>query len=206
MMVKGLLGKKLGMIQIFDEAKRLIPVTVIEAGPCGIVQIKEKSRDGYEAVQIGFQEVPERKLTKPQLGHLKKSSERRWRQLKEFPSDGESQLGAVVNVEIFSKGDPVTVQGISKGKGFQGVMKRHNYSGGPASHGSMFHRAPGSIGQSSFPSRVFKNKALPGQMGNKRITVKGLKVFDVRSEENLLLISGSVPGAVGGMLVIKKVG
>jgi large subunit ribosomal protein L3 len=206
MMVKGLLGKKLGMIQIFDEAKRLIPVTVIEAGPCGIVQIKEKSRDGYEAVQIGFQEVPERKLTKPQLGHLKKSSERRWRHLKEFPSDGESQLGAVVNVEIFSKGDPVTVQGISKGKGFQGVMKRHNYSGGPASHGSMFHRAPGSIGQSSFPSRVFKNKALPGQMGNKRITVKGLKVFDVRSEENLLLISGSVPGAVGGMLVIKKVG
>jgi large subunit ribosomal protein L3 len=206
MMVKGLLGKKLGMIQIFDEAKRLIPVTVIEAGPCGIVQIKEKSRDGYEAVQIGFQEVPERKLTKPQLGHLKKSSERRWRHLKEFQSDGESQLGAVVNVEIFSKGDPVTVQGISKGKGFQGVMKRHNYSGGPASHGSMFHRAPGSIGQSSFPSRVFKNKALPGQMGNKRITVKGLKVFDVRSEENLLLISGSVPGAVGGMLVIKKVG
>ena len=164
-MVKGLLGKKLGMIQVYDEAKRLVPVTVIEAGPCGVVQIKEKNRDGYEAVQIGFQEIPEKKLTKPQLGHLKKSGERRWRYLKEFQSDGAGEMGAVVNVEIFSKGDPVTVQGVSKGKGFQGVMKRHNYSGGPASHGSMFHRAPGSIGQSSFPSRVFKNKALPGQMG-----------------------------------------
>ena len=205
-MVKGLLGKKLGMIQVYDEARRLIPVTVVEAGPCGVVQIKESDRDGYEAVQIGFQEVPERKLSKPRLGHLKKAGERRWRHLKEFQADGESTLGAAVNADIFSKGDAVSVQGISKGKGYQGVMKRHNYSGGPASHGSMFHRAPGSIGQSSFPSRVFKNKALPGQMGNKRITVKGLKVVDVRLEENILLISGSVPGAVGGMLVIKKVG
>jgi large subunit ribosomal protein L3 len=203
-MINGLLGKKLGMIQVFDEARRLVPVTVIEAGPCGIVQIKEKSRDGYEAVQIGFDEVPERKLNKPELGHLKKADSRSWRHLKEFQVAGKPKVGELIAVEMFSKGDAVNVQGTSKGKGFQGVMKRHNYGGGPASHGSMFHRAPGSIGQSSFPSRVFKNKALPGQMGNKRITVKGLRVVDVRSEENILLISGSIPGPIGGMVIIRK--
>jgi len=183
-----------------------VPVTVIEVGPCGIVQIKEKGRDGYEAVQVGFQEVPERKLNKPELGHLGKADGRRWKHLKEFQSDGKAELGALVTVELFSKGEQVNIQGVSKGKGFQGVMKRHNYAGGPASHGSMFHRAPGSIGQSSFPSRVFKNKALPGQMGNKRITVKGLKVFDVRSEENILLVSGSIPGPVGGIVIVRKAG
>ena len=205
-MLKGLLGKKVGMLQVFDEARRLVPVTVIEVGPCGIVQIKENGRDGYEAVQVGFQEVPERKLNKPELGHLRKTDGRRWKYLKEFQSDGKVELGALVTVELFSKGEQVNIQGVSKGKGFQGVMKRHNYAGGPASHGSMFHRAPGSIGQSSFPSRVFKNKALPGQMGNKRITVKGLKVFDVRSEENILLVSGSIPGPVGGVVIVRKAG
>jgi large subunit ribosomal protein L3 len=203
-MVNGLLGKKLGMIQVFDESRRLIPVTVVEAGPCGIVQIKEKSRDGYEAVQVGFQEVAERKLTKAQLGHLKKANEKRWRHLKEFKAVGKPELGALLTVDLFSKGDQVNVQGVSKGKGFQGVMKRHNYSGGPASHGSMFHRAPGSIGQSSFPSRVFKNKDLPGHMGNERITIKGLSIFDVRSEENILLVSGSIPGPIGGMVIVRK--
>jgi large subunit ribosomal protein L3 len=205
-MLKGLLGKKIGMLQVYDEARCLVPVTAIEVGPCGIVQIKEKGRDGYEAVQVGFQEVPENKLSKPELGHLGKADGRRWKHLKEFKSDGKPELGALVTVELFSKGEQVNIQGVSKGKGFQGVMKRHNYAGGPASHGSMFHRAPGSIGQSSFPSRVFKNKALPGQMGNKRITVKGLKVFDVRSEENILLVSGSIPGPVGGMVIIRKAG
>ena len=205
-MLKGLLGKKIGMLQVYDEARCLVPVTAIEVGPCGIVQIKEKGRDGYEAVQVGFQEVPENKLSKPELGHLGKADGRRWKHLKEFKSDGKPELGALVTVEFFSKGEQVNIQGVSKGKGFQGVMKRHNYAGGPASHGSMFHRAPGSIGQSSFPSRVFKNKALPGQMGNKRITVKGLKVFDVRSEENILLVSGSIPGPVGGMVIIRKAG
>ena len=203
-MIKGLLGKKIGMIQVFDEARCLVPVTVIEAGPCGIVQIKEKGRDGYEAVQVGFDEVPERKLNKPQLGHLKKADSRHWRHLKEFQAEGQAKVGELVTVEMFSKGDTINIQGTSKGKGFQGVMKRHNYGGGPASHGSMFHRAPGSIGQSSFPSRVFKNKALPGQMGNKRITVKGLRVVDVRSEENILLVSGSIPGPIGGMVIVRK--
>lgn len=203
-MVNGLLGKKLGMIQVFDESRRLVAVTVVEAGPCGIVQIKDKSRDGYEAVQVGFQEVAERKLTKAQLGHLKKANEKRWRHLKEFKANGNPELGALLTVDLFSKGDQVNVQGVSKGKGFQGVMKRHNYSGGPASHGSMFHRAPGSIGQSSFPSRVFKNKDLPGHMGNKQITIKGLSIFDVRSEENILLVSGSIPGPIGGMVIVRK--
>jgi large subunit ribosomal protein L3 len=203
-MINGLLGKKIGMIQVFDDARRLIPVTVIEAGPCGIVQLKGKSCDGYEAVQVGYCEVPERKLSKPKLGHLRKAGSRYWRHLREFQSDGNPSAGDVVTVGIFSEGDPVNVQGVSKGKGFQGVMKRHNYAGGPASHGSMFHRAPGSIGQASYPSRVFKNKGMPGQMGNKRITVMGLRVIGVRSEENILLVSGSIPGPIGGMVIVRK--
>lgn len=205
-MVKGLLGKKLGMIQVFDESRRLIPVTVIEAGPCGIVKVKKLSSDGYEAVQVGFSGVSERKMTKPQVGHLKKAGTRLWRYLGEFKSDGKSEIGSLVGVDIFSEGESISVQGVSKGKGFQGVMKRHNYAGGPASHGSMFHRAPGSIGASSFPSRVLKNKKLPGQMGNKRITVKGLTIVGVRPEENVLLVSGSVPGPVGGIVIVRKVG
>jgi len=205
-MVNGLMGKKLGMIQVFDEARCLVPVTVVEVGPCGIVQIKEKGRDGYGAVQVGTQEVAERKLSKAQIGHLKKVSDKRWRHLKEFQSTGKAEVGALITVDLFSKGEQVNVQGVSKGKGFQGVMKRHNYSGGPATHGSMFHRAPGAIGQCSFPSRVFKNKALPGQMGNKRITVKGLRVFDVKSEQNILLVTGSIPGPVGGMVIVRKAG
>lgn len=205
-MVKGLLGKKLGMIQVFDESRRLVPVTVIEAGPCGIVQVKKKSSDGYEAIQIGFREIPERKMTKPEVGHIKKTGDRLWRYLKEVQSNGETQVGSLVKVDIFSEGDSIDVQGVSKGKGFQGVIKRHNYAGGPASHGSMFHRAPGSIGSSSFPSRVLKNKKLPGHMGNKRITVKGLRVIGVKPEENILLVSGSVPGPVGGVVLVKKVG
>ncbi|MDT3777615.1 50S ribosomal protein L3 [Nitrospira sp. MA-1] len=205
-MVKGLIGKKLGMIQVFDEERRLIPVTVIEAGPCGIVQLKKKSTDGYEAVQIGFDEVPERKQSKAQLGHLKKAGNKVWRHLREFDSAGDAEVGSMVDVNLFTEGEPINVQGISKGKGFQGVIKRHNYAGGPASHGSMFHRAPGSIGSSSFPSRVLKNKKLPGHMGNKRITVRGLKVFGIKSEENILLITGSVPGPVGGVVIVRKVG
>ncbi|WP_447964394.1 50S ribosomal protein L3 [Nitrospira sp. Ecomares 2.1] len=205
-MVKGLIGKKLGMIQVFDEERRLIPVTVIEAGPCGIVQLKKKSTDGYEAVQIGFDEVPERKQSKAQLGHLKKAGNKVWRHLREFDSAGDAEVGSMVDVNLFTEGEPINVQGISKGKGFQGVIKRHNYAGGPASHGSMFHRAPGSIGSSSFPSRVLKNKKLPGHMGNKQITVRGLKVFGIKSEENILLITGSVPGPVGGVVIVRKVG
>ncbi len=205
-MLKGLLGKKIGMLQVFDEARCLVPVTAIDVGPCGVVQVKDQSHDGYNAVQVGFQEIPERKLSKPKLGHLKKASEKRWKHLREFKSDGNDELGSLVTVDLFAKGEQVNVQGISKGKGFQGVMKRHNYAGGPATHGSMFHRAPGSIGQASYPSRVFKNKTLPGQMGNKKITVKGLTVFDVRTEENILLVSGSIPGPIGGLVIIRKAG
>lgn len=203
-MIDGLLGKKIGMIQVFDEGRRLVPVTVIEAGPCGVVQLKGKSRDGYDGVQVGFGEVPERKLNKPSLGHLRKAGSRNWRHLREFAVTGEVEVGALISVEMFSKGDSVNVRGVSKGKGFQGVIKRHNYAGGPASHGSMFHRAPGSVGQASYPSRVFKNKALPGQMGNKYITVKGLRVVGVRSEENVLLVSGSIPGPIGGIVIVRK--
>jgi large subunit ribosomal protein L3 len=136
---------------------------------------------------------------------MKKHGNRLWRYLKEVPSDGSSEVGSLVRVDIFSEGEMIDVQGVSKGKGFQGVIKRHHYAGGPASHGSMFHRAPGSIGSSSFPSRVLKNKKLPGHMGNKQITIKGLKVVGVKPEENILLVSGSVPGAVGGMVIIRKV-
>lgn len=193
------------MTQVFDKERRLLPVTVIQAGPCGVTQIKTQERDGYSAVQVGFEEWPERKLNKPQLGHLRSKEARLWRYLREFPKIQDCQVGDLIKVEIFSKGEKVAVQGISKGKGFQGVMKRHHYGGGPASHGSMFHRAPGSIGNSSFPSRVWKNKSLPGQMGHERVLVQGLRVVDVRPEENLLLVSGSVPGETGSLVLVRKV-
>jgi len=205
-MLGGIVGRKLGMIQVFDADRCLRPVTVIEAGPCGVTQVKSMDRDGYDAVQIGFEEVQERKLNKPQLGHLRSGQSRLWRHLMELSKLGDARVGDVLTAAMFSKGEKISVRGISKGKGFQGVIKRHNYAGGPASHGSMFHRAPGSVGQSSYPSRVVKNKALPGQMGNVRVTVKGLTIVDVRGDENLLLVSGSVPGGKGSLLVISKAG
>ncbi len=204
-MIQGLVGKKLGMLEIYDENRSLTPVTMIEAGPCGVVQVKTKERDGYARVQVGYQKTSKEKLRKPELGHLKKAGEEFWRHLAEFPSKESLEPGQSIRADVFSKGDSVTVRAVSKGKGFQGVIKRHHFAGGPASHGSMFHRAPGSLGQSSFPSRVFKNKKLPGHMGNKWVTVKGLRIVDVRVEENILLVSGSVPGPVGGMVEIKKV-
>ncbi len=203
-MISGLMGKKLGMIQIFDERRRLLPVTVVEAGPCGVAQVKTVKKDGYEVAQIGFQEIAEKKLNKAELGHLRAGKSKLWKHLREFSILGKCQVGDLFGVDIFSEGEDVFVQGTSKGKGFQGVMKRHNYAGGPATHGSMFHRAPGSIGNASYPSRVWKNKALPGQMGSKRITVQGLRVVAVRPEENLLFISGSVPGSIGSLVVINK--
>jgi large subunit ribosomal protein L3 len=203
-MIGGIVGRKLGITQIYNSERKLLPVTVIQAGPCGVTQIKTPERDGYAAVQVGFEEVSERKLNKPQLGHLRSKEGRLWRYLREFTQLEECQVGDVIKVDMFSKGDKVSVQGVSKGKGFQGVIKRHNYGGGPASHGSMFHRAPGSIGNSSFPSRVWKNKALPGQMGNERVNVQGLKVVDIRPEENLLLVSGSVPGEIGSLVLVRK--
>ena len=203
-MTNGLLGKKLGMTQVFDGEGRLTPVTVIEAGPCRISRIRGKDTDGYEAVQLAFDEVKERKLNRPQIGHLKKHNLPPHRVLREFAKVGEAQIGQVVKADVFQKGDWVDVEGVSKGKGFQGVMKRHHYRGGPETHGSMFHRAPGSIGSSAYPSRVWKNKSLPGHMGDERVTVQRLRVMEVRADENLLFISGAVPGATGGMVAVRK--
>jgi large subunit ribosomal protein L3 len=202
--MKGILGKKIGMTQVFNEEGNLIPVTVIEAGPCKVIQSKEKGSDGYEALQLGYEVIKkEKNVPKPMMGHFKRASAPPYRFLKEIKMKG-FKVGDEITVDIFSKGDRVSVTGISKGKGFQGVMKRHGYSGGPGSHGSMFNRAPGSIGSSSFPSRVWKNKGLPGHMGSERVTVKNLEVVDVKKEQNLLIVKGAVPGAKGSYLIIKS--
>ncbi|OYT18891.1 MAG: 50S ribosomal protein L3 [Nitrospira sp. UW-LDO-01] len=202
-MTNGLIGKKLGMTQVFDET-RLTPVTVIEAGPCRVVTVHEKEQNHHGAVQLSFGEVKERRLSKAELGHLKKNQAPASRILREFKKDGDLAPGQLVTVGMFKKGDWVDVIGVSKGKGFQGVVKRHHYAGGPESHGSMFHRAPGSIGASSFPSRVWKGKTLPGHMGAERVTVQRLKVVESRTEENLLFIRGAVPGAANGIVVVRK--
>ena len=200
----GILGRKLGMTQVFDESGRMYPVTVVEAGPCCVVQIKTKERDGYEAVKVGFGVMKkEKNVNKAMKGIFKKVGVGLYRLLKEFPMS-ELKVGEMITVEKFRKGDVISVSGVSKGKGFQGVMKRHNYKGGPASHGSMFYRAPGSIGASSFPSRVWKNKGMPGHMGSEVVTVKNLKIVDVKIEQNLLLILGAVPGSKGTYLEIRK--
>jgi large subunit ribosomal protein L3 len=200
--MKAILGKKIGVTQVFMGDGRLVPVTVIEAGPCKVLQAKDKERDGYEALQVGFDpNTKEKNVTKPMLGHFKKVSSPAYRFLREVSMEGMKE-GDDITVDIFSIGDKVSISGTSKGKGFQGVMKRHNFKGGPASHGSMFKRAPGSIGQSAWPSRVWKNKKLPGQMGNVKVTTKNIEVIDVRKEQNLILVKGSVPGANGNYLVI----
>lgn len=203
-MTNGLLGKKLGMTQVYDDTGRLTTVTVVEAGPCRVAQIRTKEQHGYESIQVAFDEVPARKLNKPELGHLKTANLSPNRRLKEFKKTGDVQLGQILKADVFQKGEWVDVEGISKGKGYQGVVKRHNYRGGPETHGSMFHRAPGSIGASSHPSRVWKNKTLPGHMGSERVTVQRLKVIDARPDENLLFISGAVPGATGSVVTVRK--
>ena len=193
-----LLGKKVGMTQVFGEDGRLERVTVVEAGPCPVVGIRTPDRDGYEAVQLGYGEVKEKRLTKAELGHLKKAGAPALRHLVEFRDEaGELQVGDTVTVEAFEKGQKVKVSGVSKGKGFQGTVKRHNFSRGPVTHGSHNVRAPGSIGASATPSRVFKGIRGPGQMGNKRVTQRGLEVVDVLADQNLLLLRGSVPGPKG---------
>jgi large subunit ribosomal protein L3 len=195
-MAKGILGKKLGMTQVFDpETGAVTAVTVIQAGPCPVVQVKTADVDGYDAVQLAFDAVPERKLSKPELGHLKKSNVAPHRRLVEFrgPIDGGNE-GETVTVEVFQPGDAVKVSGIGIGKGFQGTIKRHNFSSGPRGHGSHNIRKPGSVGASATPSRVFKGMKLPGRMGGKRVTQLGLTVHDVDTEQNLLLVKGSVPG------------
>ncbi len=200
----GIMGRKLGMTQVYDENGKAFPVTVVQAGPCCVVQVKTRENDGYEAVKVGFGDVrKEKRVTKPLKGVFAKAGQKPYRMLKEFPMSG-LKVGEMITVEQFQKGDIVAVTGVSKGKGFQGVMKRHNFAGGPASHGSMFYRAPGSIGASSYPSRVWKNTGLPGHMGSEQVTTRNLTVIEVRADQNLLLILGSVPGAKGAYLEIRK--
>ena len=201
-----LLGRKLGMTQFFDsEDGHVERVTVLEAGPCWVTGIRRGERDGYDALQLGFGEVREKRLTKGQLGHLRKAGAPALRRVAEFRDEaGELEMGAQLKVgDMFEKGQTVKVSGVSKGKGFQGTVKRHNFSRGPVTHGSHNVRAPGSIGASATPSRVFKGIRGPGQMGNKRITQRGLEIVDVRAEENLLLVRGSVPGPTGGIVEIR---
>jgi len=205
-MAKGILGRKLGMTQVFDEETGAVTsVTVIEAGPCPVVQVKTNEADGYEAVQLAFEAVPERKLSKPELGHLKRFGIGAHRRLVEFRGaiDG-AVIGESVTVEVFAPGDEVKVSGVGVGKGFQGTIKRHKFSSGPRAHGSHNIRAPGSVGASATPSRVFKGVRMAGRMGGKRATQVGLHVHDVDAERNLLLIKGSVPGPKNGFVEVRS--
>ena len=205
-MAAGLLGQKKEMTQVFDDAGRCIPVTVVKAGPCVVVQIKTKETDGYNAVQLGWDEVKEKKIKRPQQGQFTKNKLKFHRYLREFYSQdvGHYKVGQNISAEIFRVGDVVNVRGVSKGKGFQGVIKRHGKHGGPASHGSHLHRSTGAIGQCQDPGRVFKNMKLPGQMGSKRVTIRNLEVVVVKTEDNLIYLKGSVPGAKNGLLVIEN--
>jgi large subunit ribosomal protein L3 len=204
--VKGIVGRKLGMTQVFDEESgKVTPVTVIEAGPCPVVQVKTPAVDGYAAVQLAFGEVQERKLSKGELGHLQKAGVAAHRHLVEFRGASELQVGETVTVETFQPGDRVKVSGISIGKGFQGTVKRHNFARGPVTHGSHNIRKPGSIGASATPSRVFKGLRMAGHMGAKRVTQVGLEVHEVDPDRNLLLVKGSVPGPRSGVVEVKGV-
>ena len=204
-MNKGLIGRKLGMTQVFS-IDGAIPVTAIEAGPCTVIQKKNKEKDGYDALQLGFGRKKAKNVTKPLQGHFKKADRGLFSVLREFrvESTDDYEVGNELKVDMFEVGDYVDVIGISKGRGFAGTVKRHGFGGGRKTHGSMFHRAPGSIGASADPSRVFKGKKLPGQMGNKRITVQNLQICSVRPEKNLLLIRGAIPGCTNGIVLIKN--
>ena len=205
-MKKGIIGIKIGMTQLFLEDGTCIPVTVVKAGPCVVTQRKTAASDGYNAVQVGFEPVAASAATKPILGHCIKSGKGVFRHLKELRLEGniELNLGDTLTVDQFSPGEYVDVTGTSIGKGFQGVIKRWNFKGGRASHGSRFHRAPGSIGASATPSHVFKNKKMPGQMGNEKVTVQRLKIVRIDAADNLLLIKGAVPGHKNSIITIKK--
>ncbi|MCL6566931.1 MAG: 50S ribosomal protein L3 [Acidobacteriia bacterium] len=208
MAVDGILGIKLGMTQVFAEDGAVVPCTVLQAGPCVVVQKRTREKDGYEAVQLGLVEfVKPQRVNRPMSGHFKKADLPPMRFLREIrlsASDEDTRVGDRVLVDRFAVGEFVDVTGVSKGKGFQGGVKRWHYRGGDATHGSMFHRAPGSIGASSFPSRVWKGQHFPGHMGHQRVTVRNLEIVKIDPEENLLLVRGAVPGPNGGYLVIRK--
>ncbi len=204
-MDKAIIGKKLGMTQMFLENGEMIPVTAILAGPCPVVQVKTQEKDGYQAVQVAFQPVKERKLTKPARGHLAKASVDPHRVIREFrlTDMGKYEVGSKISADVFATGEAVDVTGTSRGKGFAGGIKRHGFHRGPMAHGSKYHRAPGSL-QSRDASRVFKGRKLPGHLGNVRRTVQNLQVVKVDAERNLIVVKGSVPGPIGGIVTIKN--
>ena len=204
-MSKTLIGKKVGMTQIFDEKGAVIPVTVIEAGPCTVVQVKNTDTDGYNAIQLGFGSVKEKKLNKPLKGSFKKANIEPKKHLREFRLDSVENItvGSELKADVFEAGEKVDIQGTTKGKGFQGVIKRHGQHRGPMGHGSMYHRRPGSMGPTSTPGRVFKGKKLPGHMGVDTVTIQNLQVVAVDLDKNALLVKGSVPGNKGSILKIK---
>jgi large subunit ribosomal protein L3 len=207
MAVEGIIGKKVGMTQVYAEDGRAYPVTVIEAGPCVVVQRKSRDKDGYAAIQLGLVEPRKAKrISKPMKGHFDKAGLPPCRVLRELrvADDSEAKVGDKVSVDLFAPGDNVRITGVSRGHGFQGVMKRHNFRGGAATHGSMFHRAPGSIGASAFPSRVLKGMKAAGQMGGDRVTIRNVQVVRVDAGNNLLVVRGSVPGAGGSIVLIRK--
>jgi large subunit ribosomal protein L3 len=205
MAMKGILGRKLGMTQVFDaETGNVTPVTVIEAGPCPVTLVRSEAADGYDAVQLAFEPVLDRKLTKGELGHLKKAGAGAHRHLVEFRGGSELAVGDTVTVESFEPGDRIKVAGTSIGKGYQGTIKRHNFKRGPVTHGSHNIRKPGSIGASATPSRVFKGQKMSGHMGHVRVTQLGLVVHDVDAERNLLLVKGAVPGPKSGIVEIRS--
>jgi large subunit ribosomal protein L3 len=205
-MCKGLMGKKLGMTGLFASDGRVIPVTVIQAGPCVVTQIKTQATDGYNALQLGFDEVKPRLVTKPRQGHFRKSGDLCFRHVQEFPVDRPEDytVGQQVTLEIFAVGERVNVSGTTKGRGFAGVIKKEGFSGGRKTHGSKCHRIPGSIGSSAWPSRVFKGKGLPGHYGVEHQTMQNIEVVDIRPEDHLLLVRGAVPGPASGLVAIKK--
>ena len=203
--MKAIIGKKVGMTQIFDEKGYVIPVTVIEAGPCLVAQVKSEETDGYNAVQLGFGEVKDKHINKPEKGHFEKSKLTAKKHLREFRADSiDVKVGDEVKADVFEAGDKIDVQGTSKGKGFQGVIKRHGQHRGPMGHGSMYHRRPGSMGSTSTPGRVFKGKKLPGHMGVQTVTIQNLDVVRVDMDKNVILVKGSVPGPKGAILKIKS--
>jgi large subunit ribosomal protein L3 len=204
-MSNGIIGKKLGMTQVFADDGAAVGVTAIEVEPSVVLQVKTKEKDGYDAIQVGYGRVKQKNVTKPLQGHFNKANKGFFRFVREFEAQaGSHEVGKEVGADIFKAGDFVDVVGTSKGKGFQGVVKRHGFAGGRATHGSMFHRAPGSIGASADPSRVFKGTKMGGQMGNVRKTVQNLQVWQVRPDRNLLLLKGSIPGSSNGFVLIKK--
>ena len=205
-MKKGLIGKKIGMTQIFSEEGKVIPVTVIEAGPCVVSQVKTEETDGYNSIQLGFGAIKESKVNKPERGHFTKANIAPARYLREFRVDSieDVKVGDELKADIFMAGDKIDIQGTSKGKGFQGVIKRHGQHRGPMGHGSMYHRRPGSMGSTSTPGRVFKGKKLPGHMGAETVTIQNLEVIKVDLDKNIILVKGSVPGAKGSILKIKS--